>query len=63
MSYSTHFLKPSGCVAGREEGGAGLGDEGMCCIKGCFLTEPVLGYLLPLLVQGCGVLTKVSEKP
>lgn len=41
-----------------------MGDKGTCCVKGCFLTEPERGiYLLSPLMQGCCVLTELSEKP
>lgn len=37
--------------------------SGYVAFKGCFLPEPKLGRLLPLVMQGCCVLTKISEKP
>lgn len=35
----------------------------MCYVKGCVWTEPRSGYLLPPLMLGCYVLTKISKKP
>lgn len=37
--------------------------SGYVALKGCFLPEPKSGHLLPLVMQGCCVLTKISEKP